>query len=535
MGGTGISGRRYRRAVALAAVAVLSVTGVSGCGGGAEGKEGAAKPSATAEPSARGVPGADGAPGSAAPPLPARFTGQRLEWGECEAPEPGQDAPGEAWRCATLTAPLDYHAPGGETIELALIRREASEPEGRVGSLLFNFGGPGGSGVASLPGHGDSFATLGRAYDLVGFDPRGVGASSQIRCLDDAGIEDMLALDATPDTAAEEKTYLDQSSALGAACGREAGGLLPHVGTADAARDMDLMRHVLGDNQLHYLGFSYGTTLGGTYAHLFPRRVGRMVLDAAVDPTANTVAHLRHQTTGFQRALENYLASTGADPAEGSARLAALLEELDAKPLPASGGRELTESLARTGIVAALYREENWPLLTRALSRADDGDGSTLLALADFYNGRDQKGRYDASAHAQRAISCADDSARPTPEDARGIVPEFEAISPVFGAFLAWDAAGWCAGWPVAGARETPDVSAAGAAPIVVVGTTGDPATPVEGAERMAEELGGDVGVLLTYDGEGHGAYLGDSACVRGAVDAYLLDGDVPEDGTRCA
>ncbi|MGD9483412.1 alpha/beta hydrolase [Streptomyces sp. TRM70308] len=521
MSGTGKSSA-YRRAAALAVAAVLAL---GACSGGADaGPDDAREPSATA----------DAGPSDAVPDLPAEFTGQRLEWDACEAPGPGESAPDDAWRCATLTAPLDYDDPGGETVELALIRRTATGSGERIGSLLFNFGGPGGSGVASLPAYGDTFQTLGRSYDLVSFDPRGVGASARVRCQGDAEIEAMLGLDATPDTAAEERTFLAESRALSAACGRAAGDLLPHVGTADAARDMDLMRHVLGDDELHYLGFSYGTTLGGTYAHLFPERVGRMVLDAAVDPTANGTEHLRHQTTGFQRALENYLESTGEDPAEGTERLARLLRDLDERPLPAPGGRELTETLARTGIVAALYDEATWPLLTQALTAAGAGEGGALLRLADFYNGRDERGRYDASAHAQRAVSCADDSARPTPADARALVPEFTEVSPVFGAFLAWDLASWCASWPVAGARETPEVSAPGAAPVVVVGTTGDPATPVEGAERMARELGEDVGVLLTYEGEGHGAYIGADPCVRDAVDGYLLSGRVPRDGTRC-
>ncbi|WP_340558662.1 alpha/beta hydrolase [Streptomyces sp. GSL17-111] len=515
----------HRRTAATAVAAVLAVTALGGCSG--EESEGDRGDGAQRSPSAQ-------PDGKDAPALPEGLTGQRLTWENCEAPAPGTSPPADRWECATLRAPLDYDEPEGETLDLALIRTRATGEDGRVGSLLFNFGGPGGSGVAALPGFENAFATLGASYDLVSFDPRGVGRSAKVRCQSDAEIEESLGTDVTPDTAAEEREYLAQARALSADCDEEAGELLPHVGTADAARDMDLMRHVLGDEKLHYFGFSYGTTLGGTYAHLFPDRVGRMVLDAAVDPTAGTVEHARHQTVGFQRALENYLDSTGEDPEQGTRRIADLLERIDREPLPTDGDRRLSEAQALYGIVTPLYSEAGWPLLTQALEQAEDGDGTGLLALSDSYHGRDDEGRFEAASHAQRAVSCADDSHRATPEEARAVLPDFVEVSPVFGPFLAWDTAGWCADWPVSGARDNPEVSAEGAAPVVVIGTTGDPATPVEGAERMAKELGEDVGVLVTVDGEGHGAYLAGGSCVQDAVDAYLLRGEVPDNDTTC-
>jgi pimeloyl-ACP methyl ester carboxylesterase len=379
-------------------------------------------------------------------------------------------------------------------------------------------------------------SSLRERYDLVSWDPRGVAASEGVRCRGDKETQAAESVDVTPDTPAEERAFLRDAADFAKGCERSAGRLLAHVSTTDTARDMDLLRQVLGDRKTHYFGISYGTELGGVYAHLFPENVGRMVLDAVVDPTADTIGHAEHQARGFQRALDDYLRSTGQDPERGSRKIAGLLDRIDAEPLPtSSSGRELTQTLALTGIVLPLYSKESWPALTSALAAAEDGDGSELLALADGYNERDPSGHYGTTTHSQRVISCLDDKQRPTVEETRKLLPGFERISPVFGAFLGWDTAGWCHDWPVPGQYETPEVSAPGAAPVLVVGNTGDPATPYEGARRMADELGEDVGVVLTWKGEGHGAYGSGSDCVDSTVDAYLLDGTVPEDGKICS
>ncbi|MFD6764023.1 alpha/beta hydrolase [Streptomyces roseolus] len=457
---------------------------------------------------------------------PKPVASPRLDWKRC-------DDAGAEWRCATVKVPLDHAKPAGATLGIALIRKEATDRKRRIGSLLFNFGGPGASGVEMLPQLSGEYASLGERYDLVGFDPRGVGRSSGVVCRDDAEqAAAEAAVDPTPDTPAEEAAYLKDAADFGAGCARRSGTVIPYTTTSATARDLDVIRQVLGDEKLHYFGISYGTQLGGTYAHLFPRRVGRLVLDAVVDPTADAAGHARHQTVGFQRALDNYLRSTGQSPQAGTARITTLLAALDRRPLEVDD-RLLTEGLATTGIAVTLYAESSWPLLTEALEAAEAGDGSGLLRLADAYNDRDEKGRYATQSHSQRAISCADSSERPTAARAKALLPEFRRLSPVFGAFLAWDTAGWCAGWPVEGEARTPAASAPGADPVLVVGTTGDPATPYEGAERMAEELGEGVGVLVTNKGEGHGAY-GTSPCVTRTVDAYLLDGKVPAYGTTC-
>ncbi|CAM5405873.1 alpha/beta hydrolase [Streptomyces pilosus] len=461
--------------------------------------------------------------------------GTALDWGRCKA-SGDEPAPGGNWQCATLPVPLDWAKPDGPTIGLALIRAKATGDD-RLGSLLFNFGGPGGSGVSMMPSYAPAVSALHERYDLVSWDPRGVAASEGVRCRDDEDIQAAEStVDGTPDTPAEEKAYLRDAADFGKGCQESAGDLMAHVSTTDTARDMDRIRQVLGDDRLNYFGISYGTELGGVYAHLFPEKVGRLTLDAVVDPTADTVGHAKNQTRGFQTALDNYLKSTGRDPEQGSREIAELLDRIDAEPLPtSSSGRELTQSLALTGIVLPLYSKDGWPALTSALDAAQDGDGTELLALADGYNERDASGRYGTTTHSQRVISCLDDKQRPTVEETKQLLPEFEEISPVFGAFLGWDTAGWCHEWPVPGRFDTPEVSAPGAPPILVVGNTGDPATPYEGARKMADELGEGVGVVLTWKGEGHGAYGSGSDCVDSTVNAYLLDGTVPKDGKVCS
>ncbi|MFJ9178205.1 alpha/beta hydrolase [Streptomyces sp. NPDC102360] len=519
------------RSLVLAAAVVLTAGLVTSCSGSAERADGGEpKP-----PSASASRPADAAPGDGSPALPSSLTGQRLDWGRCRA-HADSPAPGSDWQCATLKAPLDHAEPTGPTIDLALIRTRArGDRSERIGSLLFNFGGPGGSGVDLLPAFAPQYAKLRERYDLVSFDPRGVSESRGLRCRSDKQMQAAESIDLTPDTKAEETAYLQDAASFGKGCSKQAGALLAHVSTAEAARDMDLMRQVLGDKKLHYMGVSYGTELGGIYAHLFPGKTGRLTLDAVVDPTAGRVGQAENQARGFQRALDNYFRSRGKDPREGTREVAALLKKLDANPLPAPGGRELNESLATTGIAVTLYSKNSWPALTRGLRDAERGDGTALLALADSYNDRTASGRYGTASHSQRAISCLDDKVRPTVRETKERLGKFRELSPVFGPYMGWDTAGWCHDWPVPGQWDDPDVSARGAAPILIVGNTGDPATPYEGARRMADELGAGVGVELTWKGEGHGAYGSGSACVDSAVDAYLLEGRIPRDGKVCS
>ncbi|MBC9711144.1 alpha/beta fold hydrolase [Streptomyces sp. TRM66268-LWL] len=461
-----------------------------------------------------------------------------IDWTRCKAPTANQGmgkAPGSKWQCGSIEVPLVQDEPKGEQVEIALIRKPATEPDRRLGALLFNFGGPGGSGVATLPQAAGDYEELNERYDLVSFDPRAVGETATVRCVDDKELDRLSQEDdGPPENAADEAEFTAESREQIEACKSRAGKLLPHVGTTDTAHDMDLIRAALGEPKLNYFGISYGTELGGVYAHLYPEKVGRTVFDAVVDPTEGQVEGGLAQAEGFQLALENYLKDTGKDPKKGAAEIAALLERVDAAPLPTSSDRKLTRGLAETGIAAALYSEETWPYLTQGLQEVENaGSGSILLLLADAYSGRDpQTGRYNNMSQANAAIRCADSSERFGFADVKRRLPAYKKASPVFGESMVWGLMS-CTDWPVKGERKTPEVAAEGAGPILVIGNTGDPATPVEGAEKMAKALGEGVGVNITVDGEGHGTY-GVNDCATETVDAYLLEGKVPEDGKTC-
>ncbi|MEV8537926.1 alpha/beta hydrolase [Streptomyces sp. NPDC051572] len=479
-------------------------------------------------------------------------TAQKLSWKDCPAPseaEGGGTAPsplpnGTKWQCATMKAPLDWSKPKGDTIGLALVRAKASGAASkRIGSLVFNFGGPGGSGVTTLPAFGEDYATLRTRYDLVSFDPRGVGRSAGVECESDSQLDQYFQQDATPDTTAERTKLLANTKQFNAACEKHSKKMLPQVRTTDAARDMDLMRQVLGDDKLHYFGISYGTELGGVYAHLFPQHVGRAVFDAVVDPTQNSEQGSLGQAKGFQLALDNFAddctSKTTDCPVGDTAqdvkdRIAKLLKDLDSKPIPGIFPRQLTQTAATNGIAQALYSKDFWEYLTEGLEQAYSGDGKVLMALSDSMNGRSENGEYSNITAANIAINCADDKPRYTAAHVEQKLPEFRAASPLFGDFLAWGMVS-CTDWAVPGAADHPDVSAAGSAPILVVGNTGDPATPYEGARKMVDALGKGVAVELTYKGQGHGAYDSKNKCVQSAVNGYLLNGKVPAAGTVCS
>ncbi|MFF3148047.1 alpha/beta hydrolase, partial [Streptomyces sp. NPDC057927] len=460
---------------------------------------------------------------------------QKLSWKDCPAPaesEGGGNAPsplpgGTQWQCATMMAPLDWADPKGDTIGIALIRaRTSGDQNKRIGSLIFNFGGPGGSGVTTLPAFGEDYAKLRTRYDLVSFDPRGVGRSAGVKCEDDSRLDVFFQQDATPDDTAEQKNLLNTTKTFNAACEKNSGRTLPHVRTTDAARDIDLMRQVLGDAKLHYFGISYGTELGGVYAHLFPKKVGRAVFDAVVDPTQNPEQSALGQARGFQLALDNFATDCtsktepcpiGDTPQDVKNRIAKLLKDLDSKPIPGVFPRQLTQTEATNGIAQALYSKDFWEYLTEGLDQAYSGDGKVLMLLSDSMNGRSQNGQYSNLYAANVSINCADEKPRYTISDVQAALPAFRAASPLFGDYLAWGMLS-CTNWAVPGAADHPDVSATGAAPILVVGNTGDPATPYQGAKKMVDALGKGVGVEVTYKGQGHGAYDSGNKCVHNAV-----------------
>jgi pimeloyl-ACP methyl ester carboxylesterase len=430
-------------------------------------------------------------------------------------------------------------------MELALIRARATGPGHGIGSLIFNFGGPGDAGVTLLPAAVqtyEGFEKLRTRYDLVSFDPRGTGSSRPVRCLDDSARDEASAADSTPDTPAEQAELLRLARANTRACAEHSGPMLAHVGTRSTARDLDLLRQILGDARLSYVGFSYGTELGALYAHLFPARVGRAVLDAVTNPTQTPEQSALGQAKGFQLALEKYLADCtgtqpdcplGDEPDQAERKIRALLDGLEHKPLPTKDGRPLTQTRALNGVIQALYAESYWPHLTESIKEAlRQGSGNTLLALSDALTGRDPQGHYSTTQDAATATLCADTPHRYTLQDIKDSLPAFRAASPVFGHHYAWTQLPQCTEWPTRGRANVP-VTATGSAPILLVSTTGDPATPHTNLAPMARQLGPDVAIQITHRGNGHTAY-GTSPCVTDIVNRYLLIGASPKTGTTC-
>ncbi|RVU14920.1 alpha/beta hydrolase [Streptomyces antnestii] len=466
------------------------------------------------------------------------YYGQSLNWHECGVP---------GFECATMKAPLDYAKPESGDIKLAVSRKKATGPGKRLGSLLVNPGGPGASAIGYL----QSYAALGypaavRAhYDMVAVDPRGVARSEPVKCLDGKRMDAFTQTDVTPDDQAEVSELSAAFKTFAADCETRSREVLPHVSTVEAARDMDVLRAALGDDKLTYVGASYGTFLGATYAGLYPGRVGRVVLDGAMDPSLSAQDMNRDQTAGFETAFQSFakdcvrrsdcpLGKKSADDA--GKRLKAFFNELDRRPIPTGdpSGRKLGEALATTGVIAAMYDEGAWAQLRSALGSAiKDKDGAALLALSDSYYERDSDGTYANLMAANAAVNCLDLPPSFTgPDEVKAALPSFEKASPVFGDGLAWSALN-CTYWPVKATGEAHRIEAKGAAPIVVVGTTRDPATPYRWARALAGQL--DSGTLLTYDGDGHTAYGRGSDCIDSAINAYLVDGTPPKDGKRCS
>lgn len=507
--------RLRRAAVVIAGLAAASVA-LTGCLYSMIPEQ---KPAATSAPDTDGV--ADDL-------LP--FYGQTLAWENC----------GGGFDCTEVTAPLDWENPGDGEITLAVVRHQASGTA--QGSLLTNPGGPGASGYDLI--HDNLTFAVGEDlidnFDVIGFDPRGVGRSTAVKCYDAADMDSYLySIPASPRGTAEwEAELLDAHKKFAEACDANSGGILPYITTINSARDMDLLRAVLGDKKLNYLGYSYGTFLGATYAELYPDRVGRLVLDGAIDPAVSGLEVGTTQALGFESALRAYMQScldSGDCPFSGTvdeamADLGALLASVDASPLKNGDGRMLGADALMTGIIAALYSEDSWSYLTQALDEALQGDPSTAFLLADFYNGRENGSYTDNSSEAFRAYNCMDYPVENDPEAEAAQKAKVAEGAPTIAKY--WDGPDSCEVWPYPPTGTRGEIHAAGAPPIVVVGTTNDPATPYEWSESLAAQL--DEGVLITRVGEGHTGYNKGNTCVDSAVDAYFVSGTVPEDGLRC-
>jgi pimeloyl-ACP methyl ester carboxylesterase len=444
-----------------------------------------------------------------------------IEWNDCG---PAQ--------CGALEVPFDYDDPSAGSFTLALAKHEATGD--RIGSLLVNPGGPGfGGTVLALQAEFIYSEAILEHFDIIGWDPRGTGESvPAIDCVDD--YDDYFALDVPPSDDAEHQALIEAGREFGAACAAESGEILPYVSTEASARDMDSIRQALGEDQVSYFGFSYGSELGAVWIKLFPDTVRAAVIDGASDPNAGYVQGGLNQAKGFERQLTAFLADCSADAscpfnnggdAEGA--FDALMATIGEAPLEVDG-RLVTRGVAYTAVADALYLQSSWSGLADALADAQTGDGEGLLDGYDSYYQRSPDGTYGDELEAFLAISCLDDPGPRTVEGVDANIPEFLAAAPRLGDSFAYGYV--CALWPVDPVGKL-DVTGAGDGPVVVIGTTGDPATPIESTEAMADTLAD--GRLIVVTADQHTGY-GVNQCVDDAVDDYLIDLEPPDDGLKC-
>ncbi len=477
---------------------------------------------------------------------PAEVAARPIEWTDCDeqiqpliAERPGSDRD-LAFECGRTEVPISYDEPRGATLPLFLVRAVMAGQTDRIGSLVVNPGGPGASGADAAIG-----LALGlpedvlRRFDIVGFDPRGVGLSTPVECVPDELKERIVAAEPRPVTDEQLDDQFALADEVATGCEEEYGDALGTFNTVDTARDMEQLRQALGDEQLTYLGYSYGTTLGSVYAEMFPDKVRAMVLDGAVDPDADRVADAEANAAGFEAAFDAFAQNCtgliagcpiGADP---RGFVQSLLQQAEQTPIPSSQqgeSRQATPGVILTAIQAALYDTRSWPQLAQSLAAAQQGDAKGLFSLADAYTGRLQDGSYSNLMDANLAINCADTDETVDEDQVRTLAAEWNTKYPLFGAGAAaslytcsvWDAERT----PLPEQRDAP-----GSKAILVIGTSGDPATPLPGAVDLAEDL--DNGVLLTWQGNGHTAYP-KTPCVTDAVNAYLIDLAPPLDGLTC-
>jgi pimeloyl-ACP methyl ester carboxylesterase len=520
-------GRAARRAGGLVAVALGVVAALTAC-----------------DQAVAGFPLAEGR----VPAGLAAFYSQNLDWGSCavgyatdEESRQAFEQPGE--QCARLTVPLDYAHPNGPTASIGLLRIGAEDPFHRIGSLVINPGGPGDSGMVAAAGLAEQIlgTQLARHFDLIGFDPRGVGASLPlIHCLTDAQ-RDAERLEVPLDDPKQEAARTEgDNKRYAQACARNSGdAVLANVGTRDVAKDLDVLRAALNEPKLTYLGWSYGTKIGTQYAEDFPQNVRAMVLDGAVDPDESANQSGQGQGDGFAQAFGDFAdwcarqsrCGVGTEPDQADQALEALSAPLKKKAVRV-GDRQLSYSDVQTAVTAALYSRQDWSRLNNGLLDLAAGNGKLLLALADAYLQRGPDGRYSNNQDAFTAIRCADyppvtDRAKLLQEEqdydrSVGLNPQDDPYVPVLDT---------CAFWPVpnTSAPHLPQVT--GLPPVLVVSTTHDPATPYQSGVNLAHDLGGQ---LLTFDGTQHTAFLDGNSCVDRWGSDYLLDLTPVPDGTTC-
>ena len=524
----------------VTALALGVVLTLPGCGAPARGASSAS--STTTRPPSSTASSSTG-PSSTAPSSTTTLpTGpvSPVAWSGC----------GNDLQCGSVTVPLDYSRPDGRTIQIAVERRPASDPSERIGSLVINPGGPGTSGIDDMENE-LSVLTSGLLdrFDIVTFDPRGVERSAPVECAAGTATPGTPTTttpvsttttvpaplpDPVPQTAAAQRAAAAQDRAYGAACQRYSNGVLPFVGTVDAARDLDRIRAALGDQKLTFIGHSYGTLLGAVYADLYPGHVRAMVLDGAIDPALGTDQMVLDQAQGFESVLDDFFswcASSSSCPwrttADPTAALVSLIDRSATDPLPGGGGRRAGPGEFYNALLDDLYARSSWPSLGDALAQAAAGNGSALIGLSDTY----ASGGSTNGGDANTAINCLDHPVSRDLSTYPQLAAQAQAMAPVFGPVLAWGLLP-CAVWPVRPTRTPGPIAAPGSPPILVTGTTGDPATPYAWAVALAGQL--QHGELLTWVGENHVAYFY-SPCVRAIDQAYLVAGTLPAPGTRCS
>jgi len=463
----------------------------------------------------------------------AEYFNQELEWDDCGSLE-----------CATMAVPIDWEDPESDSVDIALAKQPAGDEA--QGTIFVNPGGPGGSGVEFVE-YAVS-ADLADSFDVIGWDPRGVGASTPVKCFDDEEKDESLygTFDEPYQTEAWIDELTDELEDYAEACEQNTGALLGKLDTVSTAHDLELMRAlVTGDEPLDYLGYSYGTFIGAVYAELFPENVGHFVLDGAVDPTVGAFDELVVQAVGFENNLRAYmedcLENSGC-PFTGTldqalAQAGELMGSVDGANLTSSDGRVLDSATVGTGVAMSLYSSDYWSYLTDLFNGIRDGDADPAFFLADTYNGRDDDGSFaDNSVEVYQATTCVDNDWAADSASTLERLEEIAEAAPTIGPYITLDDYAvldvLCTNWPYPAAEFPEEYDAEGAAPILVIGTTNDPATPYIWSQALAKQL--SSGVLITVEGDGHTAYNGSNSCVDQVVDEYFLDGTVPDEDPEC-
>ncbi len=481
---------------------------------------------------------ADHAMPDTAPSELASFYEQDIAWDACDD--------NDDFECGTVDVPLDYDNPGAETIQIHVTRAEENADQQPV---LFNPGGPGSSGVSFVQDSVEGMLSerLAENISAIGFDPRGVGASEPVECLTGPEFDESRETVHDASTPQGWAASIEKTEEFGQKCLERSGDIVQFADTVSAAKDMDVIRAALDLPKLDYFGISYGTKLGATYAELFPEQVGKFVLDSVLAPSAETFEVTKAQSAGFEQSLHEWAQWCAessecnlGEPGDADSVLAAVtefLERVEEEPLQYPNGRIQPASDLFFGIVAPLYSRDSWDLLAIAFEQGIENDFANsdyqplFLVFADAYHGREPTGEYSNNMDAFRAINCLDYTANEkTLEQATDEAQELADNAPIFGPSMSYSTG--CNGWPVEPAEPIGPTDAEGSDPIVVASLTSDPATPIHFSRQLAEEL--DNSIHITVEGEGHGAYSPDNECIVEAIDGYIVDGDVPEDGLVC-